>query len=328
MRHSTTVEAAALPRAIDMAAAARTGRGRWLLVLASAVVLSGCLQPPTKRDAKLARDLAHMQYAQEPLIINDADGYTYTNAPQETWLGPHRFMIPANYFTDQAGPDFQGGVTMEVEWPDLKPLPPGRRRVMSMPEFFALVGGGINYVDRLPWQESMENGVSPPLSTSLRRRDPVRNLAYRTRGQDVHGLQRWYVSDRDKQLFRDIVKGQEYFQYWPPRPEDIEDWYLRWDAQGQLVTRIKCTPLIQPDGLVLQDGRVVDVPEVRRSALCRHSFAIPKYKALVSLGYARVLLGEWQRIEQTYRQNLDRYYVGEGEGWKKKREERGGEQKR
>ncbi len=40
-------------------------------------------------------------------------------------LGPHRFALPSNYFADEQGPDFQGGFTLAMLWPELKPYPPG-----------------------------------------------------------------------------------------------------------------------------------------------------------------------------------------------------------
>ena len=68
-----------------------------------------------------------MTAMQEPLVMGPTvDGYTYTNEPKLTQLGPHHFMIPANYFSDQMGPDFQGGVLLELVWPQLGPAPPGR----------------------------------------------------------------------------------------------------------------------------------------------------------------------------------------------------------
>lgn len=265
---------------------------------------------------RLQKELVHMQYAQEPLVTHTEDGFTYTNAPQETWLGPHRFMIPANYFTDQMGPDFQGSVSMELEWPELEPLPPGRRRVMSMPEFYALVQAGLSYVDKLPWYESMEVGVNPPDDDPISRQSPAWNLPARTRGEDMHGLQRWYASEQDRQRFLALIRDQPPRRYGLPDPENIHDWYLRRDAQGHLVTHIVCAPPSVPNGLRIEGNQVVKNPGVRRNTSCDHSFAIPKYKVLVSVSYVRTLLPEWQRIEDTLRANLDRYYVGEGEGWK------------
>ncbi|KRG71032.1 hypothetical protein [Pseudoxanthomonas dokdonensis] len=287
------------------------------LVLTVLTTIPGCA-PAKSPEQRLQEELVYMEYAQEPLIINrDEDGYAYTNAPQETWLGPHRFMIPANYFSSQIGPDFQGGVTMELEWPQLKPLPPGRRRVMSMPEFYALVRASLDYVDKLPWYESLEAGVSPPDDDPISRQDPDRQISHRTRDEEVfYGLQRWYVSEADRRRYQELTQGQDQITYGLPARRDIQDWYLRRDAQGHLLTRIKCESRALPDGVKIEGDRIVADPAYSRSTSCDHAFAIPKYKTLVYVGYNRVLLKDWQRIEDTIRANLDRYYVGEGEGWK------------
>src|SRR3546814_2825438 len=46
--------------------------------------------------------------------------YGYNDRPVEAHLGPHRYLIPANYFRNQIGPDFQGNFTLLVQWPDLQ----------------------------------------------------------------------------------------------------------------------------------------------------------------------------------------------------------------
>ncbi|KRG71031.1 hypothetical protein [Pseudoxanthomonas dokdonensis] len=288
-----------------------------MLVLAALATIPGCA-PAKSPEQRLQEELVYMEYAQEPLIINrDEDGYAYTNAPQETWLGPHRFMIPANYFSSQIGPDFQGGVTMELEWPALKPLPPGRRRVMSMPEFYALVQAGLTYVDKLPWYESMEAGVSPPDDDPISRQNPARQISHRTRDEeDAYGLQRWIVSEADRRRYLELIKDQQPRRYGLPARQDTPDWYLRRDAQGHLTTHIVCDNRGLPDGVKIEGERVDDDPAYSRSTSCTHYFAIPKYRTLVTVDYTRVLLKDWQRIEDTIRANLDRYYVGEGEGWK------------
>src|SRR3546814_11884019 len=53
--------------------------------------------------------------------------YGYNDRPVEAHLGPHRYLIPANYFRNQIGPDFPGHFPLLVPWPDLQPQPPGER---------------------------------------------------------------------------------------------------------------------------------------------------------------------------------------------------------
>lgn len=61
--------------------------------------------------------------------------YGYNERPVEAQLGPHHLRIPANYFRDQIGPDFQGNFSLLVQWPDLEPLPPGKRSGQDMDTF-------------------------------------------------------------------------------------------------------------------------------------------------------------------------------------------------
>lgn len=252
-----------------------------------------------------------MTAMQEPLVTGvTVDGYTYTNEPKLTRLGPHRFMIPANYFTDQMGPDFQGGIVLELIWPKLEPLPPGRRQEMSMDEFRRQIRASIDYIKR-PLQESMDSHDKTFSDDPILQQDPMDNISQRTRGDDLLGLQRWYVSETDKARFLKLIEGQRDRYGLPDDPWNFEDWFLLRDSEGHIQTFIRCDPQSKPDGLIIQGDTVVD-DENPRVAQCTHTFSISQYGVMLRMDYPRILMRDWARIEQRYRELLSRYYLGEG----------------
>ena len=251
-----------------------------------------------------------MTAMQEPLVMGPAvDGYTYTNEPKLTQLGPHRFMIPANYFSDQMGPDFQGGVTLEVIWPELEPLPPGRRRAMSMDEFRRQIRASIDYMKR-PLQDAMDGLARTFSDDPVLQQDPLENISYRSRGDDVLGLQRWYVSEADKARYLKLTEGQRDRYGMPADPWDFEDWFVRRDSEGHILTFIRCAPSSMPDGLIIQEGVVVK-DDNSRVAQCTHTFSVPEYGLLMRMDYPRTLMRDWSPIEQRYRALLSHYYLGD-----------------
>ncbi|RMH94531.1 hypothetical protein EBB59_02345 [Lysobacter pythonis] len=284
-------------------------------LLSLALALAGLLgaacaaEPAPPADKKIERKI-DMSTLKEPLVIGPTVGdYTYTNAPKLARLGPHRFMIPANYFTDQIGPDFQGSVSMELVWPKLEPLPPGRRREMSMNEFRRQIRAGFTYIDRRPLQEAMDSDGRSFSDDPILRQDPTDNISHRTRGEDVLGLERWYVSEADKARYLKLIEGQRDRYAWPVNPWDIEDWFVRRDAQGHNLTFIRCDPPSKPDGLIIQGDDVVK-DENPRVAQCSHSFAIPEYGLSVEVDYPRVLMRDWARIEARYRELMAKFHIG------------------
>lgn len=258
--------------------------------------------PPAKR--KLA-----MNPLQEPLVTGPTvGGYTYTNAPQLTRLGPHRFMIPANYFTDQMGPDFQGGALLEVVWPGLKAAPPGHSRQSTVLEQQHVVRANLDYIDKQPLQAAMDTSIKTFSDDPILRLDPMDNLDQRTRVEDVFGLERWVVTDADKARYLARNGGKPEYVL-PDGPWDIEDWYVRRDAQGHILSFLTCPPLAKPDGLIIQgEGLVRDHnPQI---SSCSHSFAMPEYSTSIRASYPRVLMRDWARIESTYRELFHRTYIG------------------
>lgn len=87
--------------------------------------------------------------------------YGYNERLVEAQLGPHRLRIPANYFRDQIGPDFQGNFSLLVQWPDLEPLPPGQRSGQDMDTFDRQITIAPDYVDRVPIEIPLERMTAP-----------------------------------------------------------------------------------------------------------------------------------------------------------------------
>ena len=269
-------------------------------------LLSACaanIPPP-------ATNASAMTAMQEPLVMGPTvDGYTYTNEPKLTRLGPHRFMIPANYFSDQMGPDFQGGVLLELVWPQLGPAPPGRTREMSRNEQNRLIQANVDYIEKLPLQETMDSMQSGFVDDPVMSKDPVDNMSQRTRGEDVLGLQRWYVSEADKARYLKLTEGQRDLYAWPSDPWYIQDWFVRRDIHGHVLTFIKCDPPSKPDGLIIHGDTLVDDgnPHV---ALCSHTFSAPKFGIKIRASYPRVLMRDWERVESNLHVIFERYHVG------------------
>ena len=278
---------------------------RIVIALFAAAILAACAA-----DAVPPQSKPRMTSMNEPLIVGPTDGnFTYTNEPQLTKLGPHRFMIPANYFTDQIGPDFQGGALLELVWPTLEAAPPGWTRTTNALQQAHLIRANLDYIDRWPLQNAMDSSLRTGSDDPILRQDPTDNIDYRTRMEDVLGLERWVVSEEDKARYLKLTEGQSDRYGLPADPWDFEDWYLRRDAQGHVLTRMRCDPPAKPDGLVIQNDALVKDGNPR-VALCAHAFSIPKYDVKIDVRYPRVVMHDWKRIEARFRAVMDRYYVG------------------
>ena len=261
-------------------------------------------------DAVPPRNRPRMTAMNEPLIVGPTDGnFTYTNEPQLTKLGPHRFMIPANYFTDQIGPDFQGGAILELVWPKLEAAPPGWTRITNALQQAHLVRANLDYIDKRPLQNAMDSSLRTGSEDPILRQDPTDNIDYRTRREDVLGLERWVVSEEDKTRYLKLTEGQRDRYGLPADPWDFEDWYLRRDSHGHVLTHIECAPATQPDGLIIVNDSLIR-EDTTRVALCSHAFSVPKYGVSLNVTYPRVVMHEWEHIEARYRAVMDRYYIG------------------
>jgi len=230
----------------------------------------------------------------------------YNDKPVEARLGPHRFMIPANYFYDQMGPDFQGNFTLLVQWPNLQPLPPGKRSRQDMETRYKRVAISPRYVDRVPMEGRLEKAIRPyAFENTLAYLNPSERLDLMDEQLQQFGLTPYYVN-RDKFLVYSKLREREDGHPYRARLEDQEDWYLVRDAQGRLTTIIKCASHLQPDGFTLQGNRLLR-DESSRTAGCSHDFLIPEDRIAFSVSYRRVFLKDWKRIEDRARELLTQY---------------------
>ena len=224
-------------------------------------------------------------------------------------LGPHRFALPSYYFADEQGPDFQGGVTLALLWPELKPYPPGNGywRQTSGPMrhhrvlvSFSEVGVPI---DSLPERHvTLEADDNP--------NDPSMNIALRIRQPDRFRLEH-YIVDLEK-LTRYLAKigGR------PPKPAAFYigsdwDWFIGRDGQGRVRTVIKCDDSREPEGFEIRREMLIEIPGSEQLPLCSsHLFSLPDYSLAVTASYHRPILRDWQRIELAIREIMKTAYRG------------------
>ncbi|MFC3716328.1 hypothetical protein ACFONC_09195 [Luteimonas soli] len=233
--------------------------------------------------------------------------YGYNDRPVEARLGPHRYLIPANYFRDQIGPDFQGNFSLLVQWPDLQPLPPGERSKQDMETFAKQITISPDYIDRVPMEGLLEKSIHHygPEGTP-EHHHPSERLELRDEEPKEFGLSPYRVNS-DK--FAAYLKEweQEYGYQSHARLEDQKDWYLDRGTDGRLTTVIKCDSRLQPDGISIEGDRLTR--EEGRSSGCTHYFLMPDEKISFSAFYVRAFLKDWKRIEIRSRELLKQYRV-------------------
>lgn len=253
------------------------------LVVGAALATAGCAAPAPEPAATA--------------VIADA-----TSPLVEFELGPHRFALPANYFVDGGGPDFQGSVTLALHWPSLEPYPPGQpyASFTTGPMRNQRVIISFNYIDRVPIDELPERHVT--LRPGQNANDPGENIALRDRLPDRFGLEHHVVNfDR----FHAWINRFPDHRYVPK--DDLvgrtSDWFIARDAQGRVRTVVKCDDSREPEGQEIRGEALVEIPGITQSPLCDgHLFAMPEYSLAVRADYSRPLLRDWQRIETVVRQ--------------------------
>lgn len=232
----------------------------------------------------------------------------YNDKPVEARLGPHRYLIPANYFDNQIGPEFDGSFSLKLQWPDLQPLPPGERSKQSMETFNKQISILPNYVDRVPIDAVLERATrSIAAQDSLESQDPRDRLDLMDAADPVFGLTPYRVNqqrltehlEREKSLYGVPSKSD---------PRFYKDWYVARDDSGRIRTLIRCTPQALADGLVVEGTRVT-AQESAEVAQCTHEFVIDTDKISVSISYARIFLKDWKAIEDRARQLLEQHRV-------------------
>lgn len=218
----------------------------------------------------------------------------YNALPVEAWLGPHRFLVPANYFRDQIGPDFQGGWEFMVQWPDLEPLPPGKRSGQDMDTFDRQITISPDYVDRVPIEtllERMTVPIAPEGSPTLQH--PAERLDRMIEQPERDGLTPYSVDLAALEAYRDAESARLGMRRTPTRRDSLQDWFVRRDQVGKLQTLIKCN--LKPE------------PGDDRRPGCTHNFVIPELKTAVRMQYAREYLPGWNLIEDRARVLIAQY---------------------
>ncbi|WP_313347913.1 hypothetical protein [Stenotrophomonas sp.] len=237
------------------------------------------------------------------------DGYTYTTAPVEAKLGPHRYAFPANLYDDQIGPSVGGGIALTFMWPGLQAAPPGDRPTRSMEDHYRAITASIDYLDAVSASELLPRLTDTQATTeegSVNRNDPRRRLDLRKAGTSKFGLTPYAIDEDRMALFAkeyETKRGQPLTRN--ARKED--EWYIVRAPDGQLATFIKCHhPEGGNEGLAIQGDLLVPDATVK-VASCTHYFVDTKDNLGVTLFYPRVLLKDWKVMEEATRAALARY---------------------
>jgi hypothetical protein len=247
----------------------------------------------------------------EPILKKDVAGRTYTNAPVEARLGLHRFMIPANYYNDQVGPSPDIGLELTLFWPTLDAAPPGNYAVRTVDEQYRQVSATVVPIDRIPIESVLDRMVTTDGTTeagSLRRRDPRARLELRARQSEVFGLSPYVIDEVRMPPFAaeyEATYGQQLLR----NPDGEKDWYIVRSIDGALVTFIACSSQrLRQDGLLIR-GDQVTPDGSGRAAMCSHHFVDAQKRIAFDVSYPRVLLKDWNRMEDAMRGVMDRYQV-------------------
>jgi len=280
--------------------------GRCLTVaLAVALSASACARtPPTDQEGT-----SNMSEATE--TGRTIDGYTYTTAPVDVKLGPNTFRIPANYLDSQIAPWPGDGVSLVIEWPDMKPTAPGARANPRTNDFRKEIRILVDHIDRVPIETLLQRQVSNEAITvegSLERSDPSSRLDLRVAQNEQLGLTPYAINET---LMADYARAYEakYGRPHPRNPASEDDWYVARDPAGQLSTFIKCdSARHRPDGFEIQGKELVNT-ESRTVASCTHYIVDTENSLSISLHYNRVFLKDWKAMEVAVRDVLNRSKV-------------------
>lgn len=131
------------------------------------------------------------------------------------------------------------------------------------------------------------------------KKNPEYNLSLRIKGDPVDGLTPYYADFRKLVSYYEKKFGFASMETLnASKPDGHEDWYVAMGKNNLPSTFIRCSAKAIPDGVKLVNGRIMDNPEDRRRSTCSHFFLLPKYKAIVEVGYLRAVMFDWKRIEQ------------------------------
>jgi hypothetical protein len=280
--------------------------GRCLTVaLAVALSASACARtPPTEQEGK-----SNMSEATE--TGRTINGHTYTNAPVEVKLGPHTFRIPANYLDSQIAPWPGEGVSLVIEWPDMKPTPPGARANPRTNDFRKEIRVLIDYIDRVPIEDLLGRYVTNDSITEegwIERQDPSVRLDLRVSEPERLGLTPYAINES---LMDDYARAYEakYGHPHPRNPAFEDDWYVAQAPDGAITTFIKCdSAKHSADGLEIKGNDIID-SESDTVASCKHYIVDVENSLSIGLNYNRVFLKDWKAMELAIRDVLNRSKV-------------------
>jgi hypothetical protein len=232
--------------------------------------------------------------------MRNADSLPHSTLVPAT-IGSHRFAFPKNLYYQQTGPDPDGGVMLVVQWPALEPLPQGVDYHANTSNFLSHISIDVSAASRLSdvqYAKVLQRYIEPiDPSDAGARADPSENLDLRIKQDPKFGLTPYFADFEKLKTYYDDLYGPDTPA---SKPEQNDDWYVRMGPDGIPTTLIICSSRFLPDGARIHDGRIVDGDGGRRSS-CTHSFLIPELRLVVDLGYQRVVMHDWQRIENKVR---------------------------
>ncbi|WP_231104249.1 hypothetical protein [Xanthomonas graminis] len=212
--------------------------------------------------------------------------------------------MPANYFGDQMGPNFDDSFGLYLEYPTLQPFAPGERTHLRLDVSTRTVDIAYHYLDRVDVHEALRRRYT---GYSADKDNPAEHLESRLRQSAVYGLTPYYA---DLPKVFSYYKAKGYRASAPVfKADEHDDWYVERDANGEIRTFIKCTShVVAETGVEYRDGKLVrsqdaELPE------CHHLFALPEISTLVEVRYVRAALPDWKRIEDAARSYIEKFMV-------------------
>ena len=226
-----------------------------------------------------------------------------TPAPfMQACLGPYLLRIPANYFDDQMGPNFDGSFGLYVAYPSLTAFAPGERVPLTLDVATRSVNIGYRYLDRVEPQEFLRRQY---MAGSVGADAPEMNIDTRIKGEEKDGLTPYYA---------DVAAYRAHYLAQGLKPANsimnasyYQDWYVSRDAQGRIDTIIKCTSReVEASGMEYRAGKLVR-STARELPACKHVFLVSDMKVAVEIDYVRVALKDWEKIDARARSALKEF---------------------
>ncbi|KWV16057.1 hypothetical protein [Xanthomonas translucens] len=272
------------------------------LLLTSVLPMVGCAKP-SAADSPAATS-TNAQGCVRKRHLGPQDPFQTPPPLMEACLGPYKLRIPANYFGDQMGPNFDDSFGLYLEHPTLQPFAPGERTHLRLDVSTRTVYIAYHYLDRVDVHEALRRRYT---GYSADKDNPAEHLESRLRQSAVYGLTPYYA---DLPKVFSYYKAKGYRSSAPVfKADEHDDWYVERDANGEIRTFIKCTShVVAETGVEYRDGKLVrsqdaELPE------CHHLFALPEISTLVEVRYVRAALPDWKRIEDAARSYIEKFMV-------------------